>query len=101
MKFFFCSIDNTPCILPHKQILALLALIACSSAQTSVSDIPPDATSLAPRSDAAAGWIIFVAFFAILLEVFVVVMRFLNVQIINANITYFLIAVSSVCKHNM
>ena len=78
-----------------QQVLALIALIACASAQGNVNDVPPEASSLVPKSDAAAGWIIFVAFFAIILEVAVIVLRFLNVGIINSNITLFLIAVSS------
>ena len=77
----------------HPQILALITLIAGSSAQSSVDGFTND--DLPVSTDAAGGWLIFVSFWVMLYQVIVIVQRFLNFGIVNNAITIFLIIVSN------
>ena len=76
----------------HSQILALIALIAGASSQSSVDNFTD--SNLPASTDAAGGWLIFVSFWVMLYQVIVIVQRFLNFGIINNAITIFLIIVS-------
>ena len=75
------------------QVLALLVIISGGSSQSSAGELPPD--SMRDQTSGAGGWLIFVGFVAIVLEIIVVVIRFLNISVINSNITTFLIVVSA------
>jgi hypothetical protein len=74
------------------QILALIALIAGASAQSSIEGFSNN--DLIVSTDAAGGWLIFVSFWVMLYQAIVILQRFLNFGIINNAITIFLIIVS-------
>ena len=61
------------------QVLALLALISCSVAEDDTDDCDSDDNcGLLRSSNAAAGWGIFVTFVAALIEINILINRFLN-----------------------
>ena len=76
----------------HTQILALIALIAGASSQSSVEGFTD--SNLPASTDAAGGWLIFVSFWVMLYQAIVILQRFLNFGIVNSAITIFLIIVS-------
>ena len=75
------------------QFLALLGVISCAASQDDVSNDDVDETLL-NRSNAAAGWGIFLCFVALLTEMVIIVMRFLNFGFIQNHLTMSLIVVS-------
>ena len=81
----------SPCLL--LQFLALLCLISCAAAQDDVSSDDVD-EKLLDRSNAAAGWGIFLCFVALLTECIIVLMRFLNFGFVQNHLTISLIVVS-------
>ena len=54
-----------------------------------------DAENAQDNARGAAGWIIFVAFMVILIESLIVVSRFLNISLMMAKITIFMVVVSA------
>lgn len=89
MYFLFLS------LIPHLsfQGLAVIGIIACAAAQDDASDDDIDETLLA-RSNAAAGWGIFLCFLAFLTEIIIIVMRFLNFGFVQNHLTISLVVVS-------
>ena len=75
------------------QFLALLGVISCAAAQDDVSSDDIDETLLS-RSNAASGWGIFICFVALLTEIVIIIMRFLNFGFIQNHLTVSLVVVS-------
>ena len=74
------------------QVLSLLCLIACAAAQDDVSSDDID-ENLLNRSNAAAGWGIFLCFAALLTECAIILIRFLNLGLVQNHLTIAIIVV--------
>ena len=83
-------------IMTHAQVLGLLMIAAGGSCQASASELPSDAVAIQPLTASAGGWLMFLGFVIVIYEIIFVVQRFLNVAIVNENITIVLLIVSLV-----
>ena len=67
---------------------------AGGSCQSSVGEIPEGGVAIQALTSSAAGWLIFVAIVIIIYEAVFITQRFLNISVINNNITIVIIIVS-------
>lgn len=88
----FCAL-NVAVPPSQLQVLALFALIACAASEDDTSDDDLD-EALLKKSNAAAGWGIFLCFMAMLTESVIILMRFLNCGFISSFLTISMIVVS-------
>lgn len=82
-------------LLPDTQVLTLIVIIAgsaCQSALSSLGDL--NGSSLDESTRSACGWLIFVGVIALIYEALFIVLRFLNIGILNNHILWVLLIVS-------
>ena len=91
IHFYTCTYTCT--VVHSTQVLALFCLIACAVAEDDASHDDLD-TGLLTRSNAAAGWGLFLCFVAMVTEVVIVLMRFLNCGFVSNFLTISMIVVS-------
>lgn len=84
------------------QVLGLLLIASGASCQASAGELPQGAIAIQALTASAGGWLMFIGFVMVIYEIIFIVQRFLNIGIINENITIVLLIVSlgidSVCN---